>query len=99
MSMQTDVKAKNITSTGAAGIGGARTRVKGVYYVPGTTAGSVSFKDGGASGTELIKIDTPGLTAGNGGAINMLFPAEGVLFQADPYLTLTNVTSVTFFYG
>ena len=92
---QTDVKAKNVTATGAAGLGG-RTRVKGVYIVPGASAGSVSFKDGSASGTELIKLDT---VASATAALPILFPENGVLFQGDPYLTLTNVTSVTFFYG
>lgn len=94
--MQTDVKSKNLVATGASGIGGPRARVKGVYVVPSGTAGSVSFKDGGSGGAELIKLDTvASATAG----IYMLFPGEGVLFLADPYLTLTNVTSVTFFYG
>lgn len=94
--MQTDVKSKYITSTGASGVN-ARTRVRSIYYVGTGTAGSVSFKDGGASGTELIKFDTvASATTGSG---YIIIPAEGVLFLADPYVTLTNVTSVTFFYG
>ena len=96
--MQTDVKSKTLSSTGAAGVGGSRTRVKAIYYVAGASAGSVSFKDGGASGTELINIATPANTTGTG-SMMVLIPGEGVLFQADPYLTLTNVTSTTFFYG
>lgn len=96
--MQTDVKAKTLTSTGAAGVGGSRTRVKAIYFVNGVTAGSVSFRDGGAGATELIKLDTPANTTGTG-SMTVLVPDQGVLFQNDPYLTLTNVTSVTFFYG
>ena len=90
---QTDVKSTNLTATGASGIG--RCRVKGVYYVSATGAGSVSFKDGGASGTERIKIDTPAAAV----AYYLPFPGEGVLFSDDPYITLTAATSVTFFYA
>jgi hypothetical protein len=98
MGFQFDVKSKNVTSTGASSIGTPRARVKSVYIVNGATAGSVSFKDGGSGGTELIKIDTPANTTGTG-SMMILIPSDGVVFQADPYLTLTNVTSVTFFYG
>jgi len=94
--MQTDVKAKYMSSTGASQVGLPRARIKAIYYVPSATAGSVSFKSGGSGGTELLKIDTPA------SAINprtVLIPGQGVLFEEDPYVTLTNVTSVTFFYG
>jgi hypothetical protein len=98
MGFQFDVKSKNMTATGASGIGTPRARVKAIYLVNGTTAGSVSFKDGGSGGTELIKIDAPANTAGTGSTV-ILVPGDGVRFEADPHLTLTNVTSVTFFYG
>jgi hypothetical protein len=98
MGFQYDVKSKNMTATGASGIGTPRARVKAVYMVNGALAGSVSFKDGGSGGTELIKFDTPANTTGTG-SMMILIPNDGVLFQADPYLTFTNVTSVTFFYG
>ena len=62
MGFQFDVKSKNMTATGASGIGTPRARVKAVYLVNGSTAGSVSFKDGGSGGTELIKLDTPANT-------------------------------------
>jgi hypothetical protein len=90
---QTDVKAVNVTATGASGAG--RCRVKGLYYVSAAGAGSVSIRDGGASGTERIKIDTPAAAV----AYYLPFPGEGVLFSADPYVTLTAATSVTFFYA
>ena len=98
MGFQFDVKSKNVTATGASGIGTPRARVKAIYFVNGATAGSVSFKDGGSGGTELIKIDAPANTAGTGSTM-ILIPGDGVRFEADPYLTLTTVTSVTFFYG
>ena len=98
MGFQFDVKAKTMTSTGATGIGLPRARIKAIYYVPGATAGSVSFKDGGSGGSELINLATPANTTGTG-SMYVLIPFDGVRFEADPYLTLTNVTSVTFFYG
>lgn len=98
MGFQFDVKAKTLTATDASGIGLPRARIKGVYYVNGASAGSVSFKDGGSGGTEKLRIDTPATTSGTG-SMYVLCPGDGVLFEADPYVTLTNVTSVTFFYG
>lgn len=96
--MQTDVKAKTLSATGAAAVGGSRTRVKAIYFVNGATAGSVSFRDGGALGDELINVAAPANTSGTGSTM-IIIPGEGVLFKADPYVTLTSVTSVTFFYG
>lgn len=97
MGFQFDVRAKTMTETGATGIGVPRARIKAIYYVAGT-AGSISFKDGGASGTERILLATPASTVGNGSTY-ILVPGDGVVFDADPYLTITGPTSVTFFYG
>jgi hypothetical protein len=95
--MQTDVKSYYMTATGSSGVGGTRTRVKAVYYVSGASAGSVLFTDGGSTGPTLIQFDTP--TAANAGNGMVLIPGEGVVFSGPPYVTLTGVTSVTFFYG
>jgi hypothetical protein len=97
MGFQYDVKAKTVTATGASGIGTPRARIKAVYALLGASAGSVSFTDGSAGGTELLKFDTP--TSSATGYMYALIPNDGVRFEADPYITLTNVTSVTFFYG
>ena len=45
-----------------------------------------------------VRKATPANTSGTG-AMYVLIPVDGVRFEADPSLTLTNVTSVTFFYG
>jgi len=95
--IQFDVKSKNMTATGASGIGVPRARVKAIYILNASTLGSVSFRNGGSGAAELIKIDTPASTTG--GSTVILVPGNGVVFSADPYLTLTTVTSVTFFYG
>ena len=95
--MQTDVKSYYMTATGSSGVGGTRTRVKAIYYVSAVAAGPIVFTDGSASGNTLIQIDTP--TAANSGTGMVLIPGEGVIFNGPPYVTLNNVTSVTFFYG
>lgn len=97
MTMQTDVKAKWMDATGASGVGGSRTRIKAVYFLSGVSAGTISITDGGSGGTERIKLSTP--TAGNAGSGMVLFPGEGILFDGDPYVTLTNTANITFFYG
>ena len=98
MAFQYDVKAKTMGTTGASGIGTPRARVKGVYMVLGNLAGSVSFRDGGSGGTQLILLNTPANTTGTG-SMYIIIPNDGVRFEADPYITLTNVSSITFFYG
>ena len=91
--MQTDVKSVAATSTGE--LVGSRTRVKGLVITASATAGSVVLTDGGSSGTAKLTINTPA----NADLHNVLIPAEGVLFESSVYATLTNVTSITAFYG
>ena len=92
MGMQTDVMAISLAASGA--VFGGRTRVRGALVEPGTGAGSVVFKDGGASGTTLFTINT----IANGEPFSVVIPAEGVLFETDAYATLTGA-KVTVFYG
>ena len=101
MSMQTDVLASvPITGTGQftnqtpTTLG--RTRVKAVYMVPTASAGSVIFKDGGASGTTRLTVDT---VASATQPTYLIFPGEGVLFSTNVHGTVANVGSVTIFYG
>ena len=92
MGMQTDVKAKSLDASGA--VTDTRARVRGLVIEPGTNAGSVTMKDGGASGTSVFVINT----TANGETFNLLIPAEGVLFKTDVYATLSNA-KVTVFYA
>ncbi len=101
MAMQTDVLASvPLTTTGQftnqTPTALARTRVKAVYMVPSATAGSVVFKDGGSGGTTLITLNT---VASATQPTYLIFPGEGVLFSTNIHGTVTNVTSVTIFYG
>ena len=90
--MQTDVKNKYMNATGAAGIG--TTRVKSICIIATGTGGSVVMADG-QGGTTRIQLDSDTTS----GTTYMLFPGEGVKFANDPYVTLVNVASVSFFYG
>ena len=99
--MQTDVLVSQVlTTTGqftnqaSATIG--RARIKAVYMIPSATAGSVVFKNGGASGTTIMTLNT---VASATQPTYVLFPGEGVLFSTNVHGTVANVGSVTIFYG
>lgn len=93
MGMQTDVLSAVATADGSMVSG--RNRLKGVVLTSSATAGSIVFKDGGASGTVRLTLNTPA----SAGFHDIVIPSEGVLFSSDIYVDLTNVTSVTIFYG
>ena len=92
MGMQTDIKAVSLAASGTAF--NQRTRIRGALIEPGTSAGSVVFRDGGSSGTVVMTINT----SANGETFSMVIPADGIVFQTDAYVTLTNA-KVTVFYG
>ena len=101
MSMQTDVLVSQVltadgqfTNQASATIG--RARIKAVYMIPSGTAGSVVFKNGGASGTTVMTLNT---VASATQPTYVLFPGEGVLFSTNVYGDVTNIGSVTIFYG
>lgn len=101
MAMQTDVLASQPrTDDGQlltqSGSNIARCRVKSVFIVPAGTAGSVVFKDGGASGTTIMTINT---VASATQPQYMLLPGEGVLFQTNVYVDVTSIGSVMVYYG
>ena len=94
-SMQYDVKAVHVDADGTAV--GYRTRVKAIYGVSGASLGSVKFYDAAsATGTPSIEIDTP---AGTGNSFYMMIPGEGVLFENQVFVDVTNITGVTIYYG
>ena len=96
MSMQGDVKSEHINASGSVFAG--RTRVKGFSIcATASTAGTLLLKDGGSGGTTLIEIDIP--SNSNPNSFYVAIPQQGVLFQTSVYATLTNIASVTVFYG
>lgn len=86
-----DVKAKKMTATGAAGVGPAR--VKAISYLP-VAGGTIQVRDGGATGTVVLEFD---VSASSNGML--IVPENGVRCAGDPYVTLTAVTSMTLIYG
>lgn len=94
MGFCSDVKSTNITASGD--VFGGRGRVKGVYVLPGTTAGSVTIKDGGSGGTSVLVLDT----IANGQAVYLQLPEDGVLCETSVYCALAGTaTKATVFYA
>lgn len=74
-----------------------RCRIKAVYGVSGTNAGSVVFKDGGSGGTVLMTINSPAAAAS--GTFGFSMPGEGILVETSLYVDLTDVASIMVIYG
>ena len=94
-----DVKATNLTGSGAIFAGPARGL--GIYFVADTTAGSIVIRDGGASGTILATFQTPlgANSAGNEWTTQIDIPGNGLYCRTSAYATLSGVDKVTVFYG
>ena len=91
--MQTDVLSATATADGTLVAGPAR--IKGILLTTTSSAGAVVLKDGGASGTTKLTLNTPAVAE----MFNALLPGEGIRFTSDVYVDVTNVSSVTVFYG
>ncbi len=98
MAMQTDVKSTHLSAAGS--IYADRTRLKGFIVAPGiSTAATFEFRDGGASGTILFRMDVP--SNSNPNSFSATIPGEGILFLDSIYLSFSvgSVTGITAFYG
>jgi len=93
--MQGDVLSKNLTGSGDVFVG--RSRLKGVNMMPTGAAGTVVFKDGGSGGTALLTLNTPVQTAILPHYVEI--PGEGILFSTSIYAVMTDVSSITAFFG
>jgi hypothetical protein len=92
--MQTDVKAGYVSAT--ATVFSGRTRFKGLVVTPGSTAGTVVVRDGGASGTTLFSTTT----LANGTPFAFTVPGEGAVCATDLHVTVSGTaTTATVFYG
>jgi hypothetical protein len=99
--MQTDILASQVrTATGQmtaqnnGNIG--RARIKAIYIVPAAGAGTVVFRDGGSGGAVKATVNT---LASSTAPTYLILPGQGLLFNSDIHATLTDVASVTVFYG
>lgn len=96
MAIQFDVKSTHLNASGS--VFGGPARVKGFSIcATASQAGTLLLKDGGSSGTTLIEIDIP--SNSNPNSFYVLVPGDGVKFNTNIYATLTNIASVTVFYG
>lgn len=99
MSTQTDVKSVYLSSTGLAGVGSTSpslgVRLKGIWLDTPAVIGSIVITDGASGGPQRLKMDTDGVASND----YIWIPGEGIRFNNDMYVTLTNITSVTLFYG
>jgi hypothetical protein len=86
-----DIQAKYITATGTVASGPRR--LVALHYHSAGSTGSVVLRDGGASGTNMFSLDFHATSTGD-----LTIPEEGVKFGTDIHATLTNVTSMTFFF-
>jgi len=86
MSFASDISA--VTKTASDDAIGGRTRVQGVYYTCSSTASSFSLKNGSTgAASALITIHTPA----SAGAVDLIFPDDGILFTDGVYIDLADV--------
>ena len=72
------------------------TNLAGYQALAGGTAGEIIFRDGGASGTVLLRFNIPGNT---NNPFSNLIPGTGIRFSTDIHVTLPTNASVTIFCG
>jgi hypothetical protein len=94
MSTLTNVFSEHNDATGVIYAGA--TNLAGYQVAPGGTAGEIIFRDGGASGTELLRVNIPAapLTP-----ISTLIPGNGIRFTTNIHVTLPTSAAVTIFCG
>jgi len=94
MSTLTNVFSAHADATGTIYAGA--TNLAGYQALSGGTAGEVIFRDGGASGTILMKFNIPANT--NNPFANII-PGNGIRFNTNIHVTLPTNAAVTIFCG
>jgi hypothetical protein len=92
--MTSDIKSTRVTVSGAIFAGPGR--IKKVCYLAGGTAGTINLRDGGASGTILATIDTPGSATAT---LDIDIPGSGLRCETSIYAEFDQATAVTVFYA
>ena len=93
--MHSDSKTTTVTGAGGAIFGGP-SRIVGIYYVAGASAGSVVLRDGGVSGDTVATIATPASAT----ATQYIDLSQApILCGTSSYAALTNVTSCMMVYS
>lgn len=93
MSTLTNVFAIHEDATGTMYAGA--TNLGGYQVASGGTAGEIVFRDGGASGTERLRVNITTNTA----VISTLIPGNGIRFSTDIHVTLPTGAAITIFCG
>jgi hypothetical protein len=93
MTMQTDVKSTHLNSSGVVFEG--RARVKNIIMCGNASVkGTLVIYNGTVN---VLEVDVPANS--NPNSFNIIVPGEGVLCTANVVATMTNLASVTVFYG
>ena len=69
--------------------------LKGYQCISGGTAGEIVFRDGGVSGTDVVRFNIGTGTQ----PIGLSLPGAGLLFETSLHVTLPTSAKVTIFYG
>lgn len=72
------------------------TNLAGYQALGGSAAGEVIFRDGGASGTVLLKFNVP---ANQNNPFANLIPGTGIRFTSNIHVTLPTGAAITIFCG
>lgn len=86
---------KSVAATATATLVSGPCELRGLYVRSAGTAGTIVLKDGGASGTTKLTINTPAAVGG----IYIPVPGAGIKFDTDLHATLTTADGVTAFYS
>ena len=92
--MNSDVKSTRVTSSGAIFAGPGR--VKAISCLDGAVAGTISIRDGGAGGTIVLTLDTPGAATGTE---YWEMPDNGIRCETSIYADFDQAVGVTVFYA
>jgi len=68
-----------------------RARLRGIYLIHTGTAGTIPFRNGGATGTAMLTVPTP---ASANSTRDLVIPDEGIMFDSGAYITYTAGTTV-----
>jgi hypothetical protein len=94
MSTLTNVFSAHADATGTIYAGA--TNLAGYQALAGGTAGEIVFRDGGASGTVLLRMNIP---ANTNNPFANLIPGNGIRFNTNIHVTLPTAAAVTIFCG
>ena len=98
--MQTDVKSAHSSASVASGgelVVSGRYRMKSIVIAGGVGAGTVTLRDGSATGPILLILDT----GTNSNLTNVLLPGQGILFNLGIFYVPATVAplGITVVYG